>query len=81
MEVNGYNVIIEDGIWKGKNENIEIMAKSKAEDIISMYHRDGNPEVMIVGAYIDEDVNWTISIDPENKKVYCKYYQTKNKRL
>ena len=74
MEVNGYKVIIEDyDVWKNKMYNLEIRAKDKAEDIISMYERDGNPDVMIVGADIVDNEYWEISIEPENKIVRCRF--------
>lgn len=75
MEVNGYKVIIEDyDVWKNKMANLDIRAKLKAEDIISMYRRDGNPNVMIVGADIVDNEYWEISIEPKNKIVRCKFY-------
>ena len=74
MEVNGYKVIIEDyDVWKNKMANLEIRAKDKAEDIISMYERDGNHDVMIVGADIVDNEYWEISIEPENKIVRCRF--------
>ena len=74
MEVNGYKVIIEDyDVWKDKMANLEIRAKHKAEDIISMYERDGNPDVMIVGADIVDNEQWEISIETENKIVRCRF--------
>lgn len=74
MEVNGYKVIIEDyDVWKNKMANLDIRAKGKAEDIISMYERDGNPDVMIVGADIVDNEYWEISIEPENKIVRCRF--------
>ena len=76
MEVNGYKVIIEDyDVWKDKMANLEIMAKFKADDIISMYERDGNPDVMIVGGDIVDNEYWEISIEPENKIVKCRFYK------
>jgi hypothetical protein len=76
MEVNGYKVIIEDyDVWKEKMANLEIRAKFKAEDIISMYERDGNPDVMIVGGDIVDNEYWEISIEPENKIVKCRFYK------
>jgi hypothetical protein len=76
MEVNGYKVIIEDyDVWKDKMANLEIRAKFKAEDIISMYERDGNPDVMIVGGDIVDNEYWEISIEPENKIVKCRFYK------
>jgi hypothetical protein len=55
--------------------NLEIRAKFKAEDIISMYERDGNPDVMIVGGDIVDNEYWEISIEPENKIVKCRFYK------
>jgi hypothetical protein len=76
MEVNGYKVIIEDyDVWKDKMANLEIRAKFKAEDIISMYERDGNPDVMIFGGDIVDNEYWEISIEPENKIVKCRFYK------
>ena len=76
MEVNGYKVFIEDyDVWKDKMANLEIRAKYKAEDIISMYERDGNPDVMIVGGDIVDNEYWEISIEPENKIVRCRFYK------
>jgi hypothetical protein len=76
MEVKGYKVIIEDyDVWKNKMANLEIRAKYNAEDIISMYERDGNPDVMIVGADIVDNEYWEISIEPENKIVKCRFYK------
>ena len=78
MEVNGYKVIIEDyDVWKDKMANLEIRAKFKAEDIISMYERDGNPDVMIVGGDIVDNEYWEISIEPDNKIVRCRFYKKK----
>ena len=76
MDVNGYKVIIEDyDVWKDKMANLEIRAKFKAEDIISMYECDGNPDVMIVGGDIVDNEYWEISIEPENKIVKCRFYK------